>query len=139
MKVLFDTNVMLDALLDRDPFASSAILLFAKVELGELQGYLCATTVTTTYYLAAKINGHESATEMVGKLLAIFDVAPVNRYVLEDALAQGSSDFEDAVLYASACLVGADAIVTRDQTGFRAAEMPILSPPELLHLLQAMN
>ena len=139
MKVLFDTNVVLDALLDRKPFASSAIFLFAEVELGGLQGYLCATTITTIFYLANKVRGRTVATEMIEKLLNIFEIAPVNRFALEEALTQDSPDFEDAVLYASAVLVGVDAIVTRDAVGFRSAKIPIFSPSELVGVLRSMD
>ncbi|MFH1113104.1 MAG: PIN domain-containing protein, partial [Pseudomonadota bacterium] len=47
MKVVFDTNIVLDVLLDREPFSTSAALLFSKVERGDLDGCLCATTITT--------------------------------------------------------------------------------------------
>ena len=54
MKVLFDTNVILDVLLDREPFAEAATYLMSKVEQSEIIGYLGATTITTIYYLLQK-------------------------------------------------------------------------------------
>ena len=53
MRVLFDTNVVLDVLMDRSPFAEAASRLFAAVEHGTVGGYLGATTVTTVHYLTA--------------------------------------------------------------------------------------
>ena len=61
MRILFDTNVVLDVLLDREPFSTEAASLFSKVEIGVLSGYICATTITTIYYLARKAVGSESA------------------------------------------------------------------------------
>lgn len=39
MKILFDTNVVLDLMLDRKPFSVAAANLFSKVEVGELTGF----------------------------------------------------------------------------------------------------
>ncbi len=139
MKVLFDTNILLDVILDRSPFAAPANLLLAEVELGNIQGYLGATTVTTIYYLTAKVLGRPLATVAIEKLLQIFEVAPVNRSVLTDALAMDFSDLEDAVIYSVALFAGADALVTRDRKGFKSAQLPVLAPNELVALLRLME
>jgi len=130
MKVLFDTNVVLDVLLDREPFAPVALRLFSKVEGGEIGGWICATTVTTIHYLASKEIGAVGARGAVDTLLSLFDVAPVNRVVLESALASGFDDFEDGVIHEAARHVAADAIVTRDARGFERATLRVYSPTE---------
>lgn len=135
MKVLFDTNVVLDSLLDREPFAQVASTLISKVEQGALAGYLCPTTITTIYYLAAKVRGTPSARKNVRQLLTLFEVAAVNRPVLEAELNAGFSDFGDAVLYEAACQVKVDAIVTRNTQDFRRARIPVYSPDEIARLL----
>ncbi len=61
MKVLFDTNIILDVLLDREPFSEPAAHLMCKVEKSEIQVFLCATTITTIYYLISKILGNNAA------------------------------------------------------------------------------
>ncbi len=85
MKVLFDTNVVLDVLLDRDPWAEAAVSLFAGVESGEFVGHLGATTLTTVYYIASRNAGAAAAERMTRDLLRLLEVAPVNRAVLEGA------------------------------------------------------
>ena len=119
MKILLDTNIVLDVLMDRMPFADAATELFSKVEEGTIIGYLCGTTITTVYYLAAKTVGTRRAHEEIKKLLSLFEVAPVNRHVLESALGANFHDFEDAVVHEAACHVGAEAIVTRNQKDFK--------------------
>ena len=57
MNVLFDTNVILDLLLEREPFVRDAQALVSRVERGEIVGLLCATTVTTLHYLLCKSLG----------------------------------------------------------------------------------
>lgn len=136
MRVMFDTNVVLDLLLDREPFVTDAKVLISKVEQGEFTGLLCATTITTIHYLLLKSNGKEGSTKIIESLLKLFEIAPVTRVVLEDALQSNDKDYEDAVLYKSAYHVGANMIVTRDRKGFSKADMPILNPKEFLVLLQ---
>ena len=122
---------MLDLLLDREPFAEPAAALLSRVEAGEMQGCLCATTITTIHYLASKVVGAKQALLAIRKLLSIFEVAPVDRPALEAALESGLVDFEDAVLYAAARQVCAEAIVTRDPADFKRAALPVFSPREL--------
>jgi predicted nucleic acid-binding protein len=135
MKILFDTNVILDLLLDRKPFVAHAQTLFEKVESGKIDGYIGATTVTTLDYLLAKSLSAKEATRIIKKLLKLFEVAPINRLILEDALDIGFADFEDAVLHAAAVHCGVQAIVTRDEKGFSKAQLAIYSPEALLNAL----
>jgi len=138
MKVLFDTNVVLDVLLDREPFAPVSMRLFSKVEAGEIGGWICATTVTTIHYLASKEIGAVRARGAVETLLSLFEVASVNRVVLESALRSGFDDFEDAVIHEAARHVVADAIITRDVHGFERATLRVYAPMEFEKALSAL-
>ncbi len=131
MNILFDTNVVLDVLLDRKPFSAPASIIFSWVEAVEFIGFLGATTVTTIFYLATKVVGKKQAEKEISKLLSIFAIAPVNRAVLEAAINSKFTDFEDAVLYEAARHASAQAIVTRDAVGFKYAKIPVYSPEEL--------
>jgi len=139
LKVIFDTNVVLDVLLDREPFSISAALLFSKVEKGELSGYLCATTITTIHYLVRKALGTRDAHKYVGNLLSLFEIAPVGRVVLEEALRSRFDDFEDAVIHEASIHAGVEALVTRDSNGFRRATIPVYLPDELLGVLNVSS
>ena len=131
MRVLFDTNVILDVLLRREPHAKTATAIMARVERGELEGLLCASTLTTVHYLAAKSLGSAAARQAVADLLRVFDVANVTRTVLETAVDLSFRDYEDAVLHEAARQAGADAIVTRNERDFRAGTLRVYGPAEL--------
>lgn len=135
MKILFDTNVVLDVLLDREPFSELATKLFSKVEKKELKGFLGATTITTIYYLASKIAGKNKADQEISKLLSIFQIAPVNKSVLDKAIKSKFSDFEDSVLHEAAKQIGAQGIVTRNPKDFKKATLSIYSTEELYKML----
>ncbi len=137
MKVLFDTNVVLDVLLARKPHATTAAQVFALVERGKMRGSVCATTVTTIYYLATRAVGPKGAEKHLRQLLSLFEVAPVTSAVVTSALDLGFADFEDAVVHEAACACGASAIVTRNAKDFARASLPVLSPVELLAAVAA--
>ena len=139
MKILLDTNIVLDVLMDRIPFSDSAVDLFSKVEDGTCIGYLCATTITTVYYLASKTVGAARAQEEIKKLLNIFEVAPVNRHVLESALSADFDVFEDAVISEAACHVGAEAIVTRNQKDFNKSRISVYSSAEMSKIFSSQR
>ena len=137
MRVLFDTNVVLDVLLARAPHVRPATTLLDHVAARKLDGLLGATTVTTIHYLATKAVGAAPAQRHLRTLLGLFDVAPVTRAVLTDALDLEFPDYEDAVLHEAARHASATAIVTRDPKGFAKARLKVYAPEELLRFIQA--
>ncbi len=138
MKILFDTNVVLDVMLDRKPFSEPASQLMSLVEKGKISGLLCATTITTIHYLSIKVMGQIKAQNKIKDLMILFEIAAVNRSVIEYALTSKFSDFEDAVIYQAARHAGAEVIVTRDQKGFKQSKLPVYSPHEILKVIQSI-
>lgn len=137
MRILFDTNVILDVLLDRTPFVRDAAWLVDQVARRKLKGLLGATSVTTIYYLSAKSSGREQARNQVEGLLHRFNIASVHRVVLAEAVETDFADYEDAVLYRAALHAEAGGIVTRNPDDFRSATITIYQPAELRAALEA--
>ena len=132
MRVLVDTNVVLDVLLARRPFVVASAEVFGLVEHSRIEGLLCATTITTIDHLLSQAMPRPEARQALRKILELFEIAPVNRAVLEEAMRSKLADFEDAVLDQAGRLAGAEVIVTRNQSDFRLACLKILGPDELL-------
>lgn len=139
MNILFNTNVILDVMLDRTPFSETASYLLSLVEKGNITGFVCATTVTTIHYLTTKVLGNEQAQNQINNLIQLFDIAPVNRAVIEDALKSKFTDFEDAVIYQASYHAGVEAIVTRDIKGLKKSEIPVYNPTEMLKILDTIK
>jgi predicted nucleic acid-binding protein len=132
MRVMLDTNIVLDLLLDREPFSGDAVKIFSLVESGELDALLCATTITTIYYLVSK-SVQKSKTDMIIEdLLQLFEIATVDKDVLISSLKNSGKDFEDSVIYTSARFSKVDVIVTRDKKGFSNSKVLIQEPKEFL-------
>ena len=139
MKVLFDTNIILDVLLDRMPFAEKASYLMAKAEKGDIEGFLGATSVTTLFYLLQKTLGEKIAKGKIKVLLSIFEPLPINRRILEKALEAPFTDFEDAVLHEAAYYAGLEYILTRNERDFKKSKLPVLNPTEFIAMLQSLS
>jgi predicted nucleic acid-binding protein len=133
MKILIDTNIILDFLLQRDPFFQDAERLFQAISQDRIVGYVTATTLTDIFYIARRqTQSLEKARQAVLETLIVMAVCPVDRDVLESALSSNCADFEDAVQIFSAVAQGLDAIVTRDPQGFVDSPLLTLTVRDLL-------
>lgn len=137
MKILFDTNVILDVMLLRKRFFESSALILAEVERKNIEGYVCSTTITTIHYLVEKSKGRKEALTQIKNLLKIFQVAQVDKSCLESALSSKIKDYEDAVLEESASRERVDGIVTRNEKDFKQSKLAIYNPEELVKLLKS--
>jgi predicted nucleic acid-binding protein len=134
-RILFDTNVVLDVLLDRRPHVEASAAAWAAVETGACEGMLAAHALTTIHYLVRKELASGKARRIVSAILRVFGVAAVDGAVVQEALALPLSDFEDAVTAAAALMAGCDYIVTRDPRGFRGSPVRPLTPEAVTPLL----
>lgn len=136
MNILFDTNIILDVLLERGDFLQESVALVNHVELAEINGFLSASSIATIYYIAQKTFNRKKAETEIELLTEIFDIAPVNKTVIVDALKLGFKDFEDAIIHESAKCINADCIVTRNVKDFKKAKISVYSPIDLLNSLK---
>ncbi len=131
MRILLDTNVVLDFLLNREPFIADAEVLFQSIDANQIDGFIAATTLTNIYYIVRKAEGSKVAQDAIAQILADLQICPVDRQILEHAVTLDFRDFEDAVQYACAIAHNVGAIVTRDLKDFTNSTIPALSPQQL--------
>jgi predicted nucleic acid-binding protein len=125
VRVLIDTNIALDFLLQREPFFQDANRLFQAINDEDIVGYVTATTVTDIFYIARRhAQSIELARQAVSEILTTMSICLVDQAVLELAFNSGLDDFEDAVQIFSASAQGLEAIVTRDAQGFLSSPIP---------------
>ena len=136
IKIAFDTNVLLDSILNR-PERDDALRLMLAISEEKAVGIISANSITDIYYLARKGVGDQAAREAIFDLLSMFDVAPVDGDVCSMALNEPMSDYEDAVLAVCAAREGADYIATRDK-GFLEAASPVQvrTPVSLVRIIE---
>ena len=133
MRVMCDTNIILDVLLDREPFAEVSDRILRLCETGAIEGYTTASCITDVFYFVRKhLHDTERSYDAMENLLGILQVCEVSDRHIREALRIRRPDFEDALVAACAKSVSCDYIVTRDKKGFADFEIPSLTPEELL-------
>jgi predicted nucleic acid-binding protein len=132
MRVLFDTNIVLDVLLGRVPWHVEAGAIFQAGREGKLTASITTLCVANVFYIGRRLAGSKKAREAVRDCMEAFDVLAVDRHTLELAVTLSGADFEDDIQIAAAMLANLDGIVTRDPAGFSASSIPALTPTELL-------
>lgn len=135
MNALIDTNVIVDVLVKREPFFSDSSRILDRAERGDFTAWVCATTVTTIYYLVRRHLGAAETVERIEDLTAICSIAAVNHSVIDSALRSSITDFEDAVLNHSALTVGAGCIITRNESDFKRSSLVVYNPTQFLAAL----
>lgn len=135
MRILLDTNIVLDFLLRRPEGFVNADQIFVHLQNREFDEYVNPITPLNAFYTCRKEIGKPAATRSVQDILRLVYIAPTDKMVLNDAFGMGFSDYEDAVQCASAVAAGLDAIVTRNTKDFKNSPIPVYSPAEFLNTL----
>ncbi|WP_377474428.1 MAG: PIN domain-containing protein [Microcoleus anatoxicus] len=135
VKILLDTNIILDIALERQPFFGESEQVLSLVEQGEVEGYISGSTFSDLYYIIRKPKGRDSTLEFLRQLATFCQVATVDNSVISMALASNFKDFEDAIQYSTAVINLIDAIVTRNPRDFPVTTPRIVTPNQLIQEL----
>ena len=135
MKVFYDSNVVLDVLLNRTDFLPDSLAALKYSERKAVRGFISVVSITDIFYLVNR-NLHDSAKtlEKIRTLLQIVDVAKASRKTVRNAMQTGWKDFEDAVQYSVALSIRAKYIVTRNVKDFKNSKIAVVPPSEFLEL-----
>lgn len=141
MKGLFlDTNILIDFLADRQPFAAPAAYLFELGEQGKTSLYVSSLSFPNIYYIVRKQLGHKASLKLLAELASMTVTLAVDGRIMSSALASGFHDFEDALQYYTAISTRkVEAIVTRDTKGYRLSSIPVFTPDEALAAISLGN
>ncbi len=137
MRVLFDTNILLDALLERQHAEEAYFLLDQALE-GPIDGTVTSTILINTFYVGRKEVGRDSATRFIRELLddLSMSILPVSGNMLRRAIRR-YEDFEDGAIGEAAEASDVDIICTRNEIDFQSSDVPVLSPQALIQALQS--
>jgi predicted nucleic acid-binding protein len=135
MKVLVDTNVVLDVLLNQVPFSANSKVIFDLAEEKRITGYISASAVTDIFYIAnKKLKNRETVYQGIERLAALFLIAPVSKSTITNALALRWKDFEDAVQCTVAKENDIAYIITRNEADFITSDIPCISPTDFIQM-----
>lgn len=137
MKLLIDTNIVLDVLLKREPFYHKSVEILELIQYDHVKEYVSAAAITDIYYLAYKyIKDKKAVRELLKKLIGIVSIVAVSEKEILRALEEEWNDFEDAVQYSIALSCEMDGIVTRNPKDYKKADIKVWSPEQILKSFQ---
>lgn len=132
MKVLIDTNIVIDLVANRGEFAEPAAHLFKLCEVGKVQGYIYALSVANIVYVMRKELDRSQIEAIIAKLSSIISIADMKGDDLKKAAALPIPDFEDALQSVCASRLKADFIITRNLKDFKNSKIMAIKPTELI-------
>ncbi|MBI3800760.1 MAG: PIN domain-containing protein [Deltaproteobacteria bacterium] len=127
-RVLYDTNVLLDVTLRREPYLAASAAALDAVGQGQVEGYIAGHAVTTLFYVLRRELGTTKSRRILADFLSKMHVAPVTDAGIRQALSGPFKDFEDAVSHAAAQEAGVAVIVTRNVSDFTQSIIPAVLP-----------
>jgi len=134
MKILIDTNVILDVLCNRPDFVENSSKVWKYCEVKQINGCISALSVPNIVYILRKELTPERTHQLIEQIMIIFDVIDLKSSDLKNASEILTSDFEDAVQMCCAERIKADFIVTHNIRDFKESKVPALKPLELLEI-----
>ncbi len=139
MKLMLDTNILVDYLKPRPAFFEPARLLMLCGRLGEFDLWMTSSQMTDLIYILSEGGRKDLMPEVLQGLRGLrqlVGVYPVGPDEVDGMLASPWSDPEDALLYETALSVGADAIITRNKEGFEESALRAMDCEELFQWLE---
>ena len=136
MKILIDTNVIIDALTSREPFREDAEQIFILSANRAEDMYITASSATDIYYLVRKyLHSMEQAKSVMTKLYELFYILDVTSNDCQDALVSGVNDYEDAVVSCCAFRNHIDYIVTRNIKDYGESKVRAILPEQFINMI----
>jgi predicted nucleic acid-binding protein len=133
-RLLLDTNVLLDVILRRAPWADDAARVLDMVARGVARGFVASHVIITVHYIVEREVDRETAALAVADLLEALEVVALESIDYHRALAMQLTDFEDAVLAAACLRIGGDCLVARNERDFVAVAVTTRTPAEVVAL-----
>ena len=137
MKILIDTNIVIDALTSREPWNESAEKIFIMAANNIVDMYITASSATDIYYLVRKhLHNAETARQVMSKLYSLVGILEVKQEDCIDALASPITDYEDAVVEQVARRSGVECIVTRNQKDYELGLTKVFLPDDFIQFME---
>ena len=132
MKILLDTNIILDNALEREPFWNASEQVLSLIEQGKIAGYISASTFSDLYYIIRKARGRDWTLTYLKQLITFCQIATVNQAAIIMVFTTNFKDFEDSIQYSTAVVNKLDAIITRNPQDFPIITPRIITPEQLI-------
>ncbi len=136
MRVLFDTNIILDILEKRLPYYDASKSVLESCVSGNITGYIALHSISNIFYILRKRYSTTDRRKLLLDILNLLRIAGADHESVINALQREDfSDFEDCLQDECAKQIHADYIVTRNTTDFSVSDIPAITPESLSKIL----
>jgi predicted nucleic acid-binding protein len=131
--VYLDTDIILDLITGRQPFANEAAALFTLIEKEKVKSHTSSLSFSNLYYVLKKHSSHRKVIAVLEELADLVNILNVNESVVRTALRSGFKDFEDAIQYHCAQTHPQIRVfITRNIKDYRQDALPVMMPETFL-------
>ena len=136
MKVLIDTNVIIDFLASRNPFFDDSNMIIQLCSVNKVHGFVAAHTIMNVFYILRKEYDLETRRIMLSKLMTMVDVVEIGADKILSAIRRNDfKDMEDCLQDECALSCGADFIITRNIKDFDKSKTKDITPNDFLMMI----
>lgn len=133
IKILVDTNVVLDLLAKREPFYKSTATIFSLADKNKIKLSISSLTIANTNYVLSRLKTTAESREILRRFRILVRIVSLNDKIIDLALNDSNfNDFEDGLQHYSAIENNSDIILTRDLKGFKGSKIPVMAPEEYI-------
>lgn len=136
IKAYIDCNILLDWLLDREPFSSYSAKIVELTENKKIISLVSPLTLANSYYIITKEINKKIADEFISDCLRIFPVIGITSKNVEEAVLNRYKDFEDDIHTSIAAENNVDYLVTRNKKDFRSEKFKVVNAEEFLKKIE---
>lgn len=127
--LFIDTDVIIDFIIDRQPFSREAAQVFTLIDQKKVKGYTSALCYSNLYYVLSKYAPHKKVITMLNELSELVGILKVNDEIIKASLSSDFKDFEDAIQYYTAQeYKRIDVIITRNIKDYKKSSLPVMTP-----------
>ncbi len=136
LRILVDTNVLLDYLLCRTPYEQAAKDIMVACKQRRVYGCIAAHSIPNMFFILRKMFSAEERRKLLWNICKLFEVEGIDKKKILDALADETfSDFEDCLQKECAVAFRADYIITRNRDDFKGCKIPCIEPEDFCKML----
>jgi predicted nucleic acid-binding protein len=136
--IFIDTDVIIDFLIDREPYSREAAIIFTLIEQKKLKGYVSSLTFSNLYYVLKKIESHNKVIAKLDSISKLLTILKVDQQTIKYAIASGFPDFEDSIQYNCALdYKKIDVLITRNIKDYKGSEIPVMTPADYLKMVSS--
>ena len=134
--VYIDCNILIDWLLDREPFSTFSAKIIELTETKKIKSYVSPLTLANTYYIIQKELNKRIADEFIKDSISLFEILSITKENVIYAINNKFNDFEDDLHTAIAEKNKLSYIVTRNKKDFESSKIDIVDAEELLRIIE---